>query len=238
MKAIRGFIATHRINELGQVKGQRMTKTPKLTQEQTQLVEDHLRCLHKCLRGDPKIKWVVGFFDSYEDAFNQGVLAMMKAATKFEADRGLTFWNYAYWWVRSKLTRPAVGACSGLMVAEKISNTWNHRKWLNRADLDRCSDGESPALDRIIGYTDETSTDNDRQDIARQRVEIIRGMLHQREFDILLSRASGQTLIDIGARLGITRERVRQLESRARERLALRIRTWERTHGRPFPIGD
>jgi RNA polymerase sigma-32 factor len=62
----------------------------------------------------------------------------------------------------------------------------------------------------------------EREDLARQRIERAMAALSERERRIVWARLAVQepeTLEQIGKRLGVSRERVRQLESRARTKL-------------------
>lgn len=55
---------------------------------------------------------------------------------------------------------------------------------------------------------------------VQQFVQEVLSKLHDRDSEVLLLRAQGLTLSDVGARLKITRKRVRQLEQRAQQRFS------------------
>ncbi len=42
---------------------------------------------------------------SYEDLIQEGVLGLLRAADKFERDRGVTFFTYAYPWVKAMIMK-------------------------------------------------------------------------------------------------------------------------------------
>ena len=74
---------------------------------------------------------------------------------------------------------------------------------------------------------DNRSDEHEQEKAQKQRQEAVKGMLgrlDERERKIIISRfglggASEQTLEQLGRELGITKERVRQIESRAQEKL-------------------
>lgn len=91
--------------------------------------------------------------------------------------------------------------------------------------LDASYDGESPALDRIAyddpAIDDSIHAERFRAD-AKERVKTALSRLPEREAMIVRERLlvdEPATLESLGVRLGISKERVRQLEERARKRL-------------------
>lgn len=91
--------------------------------------------------------------------------------------------------------------------------------------LDVTYDGESPQLDRLASNEPSPEEQNDRAQFeadARARVQEAIGRLPEREALIVRERLLQDepiTLEALGTRLGISKERVRQLEERARRRL-------------------
>jgi RNA polymerase sigma-32 factor len=69
---------------------------------------------------------------------------------------------------------------------------------------------------------EEEAAEHEWRDFARERVEEFAATLHDKELEIFRSRLLAEdpdTLQDIGARFGISRERVRQIETRLKRRL-------------------
>jgi len=93
--------------------------------------------------------------------------------------------------------------------------------------LDATFDGESPAVDRLAfdgTSADEACNDARFREQARARVASALDRLPEREALIVRERLlcdDPVTLEALGVRLGISKERVRQLEERARRRLRL-----------------
>lgn len=103
---------------------------------------------------------------------------------------------------------------------------------LSRRDLSlERSDGDGLCLlDRLASRREDPERRaGDRQisALVQTSVAALRPELDERERAILdrrLMREDGPTLVDLGRELGISRERVRQLEERVRERLRRRLR--------------
>ena len=97
------------------------------------------------------------------------------------------------------------------------------------ASLDAHVDDQSPMIDRLAGSSpnpeDEACADEQRGR-ARAAVGLALGGLTEREQLIIRERImtdEPRTLQEIGARLGVSKERVRQLEERARAKLRARL---------------
>lgn len=91
--------------------------------------------------------------------------------------------------------------------------------------LDAADPGESPAVDRLSDHgptPEDTVTDHVDGAHARTRINEALGSLNDRERWILEHRALAETettLESLGQKLGISKERVRQIEARALEKL-------------------
>jgi len=117
----------------------------------------------------------------------------------------------------------ALAASSGLTVeaAERLLPMLRARD----VSLDLTFDGESPQLDRLASNAPSPEEQNDRAEFeadARDRVQEAISRLPEREALIVRERLLQDepiTLEALGTRLGISKERVRQLEERARRRL-------------------
>lgn len=93
--------------------------------------------------------------------------------------------------------------------------------------LDSAPEGESPALDRLVSNDEspeERCMNADGEHHLRERVQQALDVLSSRERWILDHRVlsheeQGETLEALGRRLGVSKERVRQLEARALQKL-------------------
>lgn len=195
-----------------------------------------------------------------EDAEQNGILGLLRAAEKYEPERGFQFSTYATWWVRQACQRlcpddanliripmhmvwPAFNARRRLDASllaggpegakqelEEIftENTSLAARWI---DLERChairslSDRKSLEWKECCSILD----DLDWPDIALERAELAEIVRHAlsrimpREREILIQRfgldGDVMTLEQIAQVTGVTRERIRQLEMRARDKL-------------------
>jgi RNA polymerase sigma-32 factor len=117
----------------------------------------------------------------------------------------------------------ALAASSGLTVeaAEKLLPMLRTRD----VSLDVSYDGETPHVERLVSHAanpEEETSAHAFQATAKERVHQALSKLPEREAMIVRERLlvdEPVTLEDLGVRLGISKERVRQLEERARKRL-------------------
>jgi len=145
----------------------------------------------------------VGPTNNFFELVSDGNMSLIRAVEKFDATRGFKFSTYASWAIMKNFTRS--------IPEEK-----------NRHD--RFVTGH----DEMFEIAPDTRTDVYEQESGHRRSqEIVQGMLgklNDRERHILISRygiggADEQTLEQLGRELGVTKERIRQIESRAQEKL-------------------
>ncbi len=150
------------------------------------------------------VKKFVNQHNPFEDLLSDGIVALMRAADKFDFDRGFRFSTYATQVVRRDAYRSVVTTqedrqkvCSGLQ-------------------------------DMEIDVSDEIRQPNmseGRWHLLRARLSTMLGDLDRREKLIIRARfALGghrrvHTLQSLADRLGVSKERVRQLEKRALDKL-------------------
>jgi RNA polymerase primary sigma factor len=145
----------------------------------------------------------VGPNGNFFELVSDGNMSLIRAVEKFDFSRGFKFSTYASWAIMKNFART-------------IPEEKNRR--------DRFVTGHEEMFEAAADHrTDEHEYENDH----RRNQEAVQGMLgrlNDRERQILVSRfglggASEQTLEQLGRELGITKERVRQIESRAQEKL-------------------
>ena len=145
----------------------------------------------------------VGPSNDFFELVSDGNMALIRAVEKFDYARGNKFSTYASWAIMNRFARA---------IPEE-----NHRR-------DRFVTGH----EMIFESAADTRSDEHEVEFAVKRVrETVKGMLAKldaRERRVLESRyglggANEQTLEQLGRELGITKERVRQIESRAQDKL-------------------
>ncbi|WGS83586.1 MAG: sigma factor-like helix-turn-helix DNA-binding protein [Candidatus Hodgkinia cicadicola] len=174
---------------------------------------------------------------SKAEAIRAGKLGLLIAINRFDFYSGFRFATYAKWWVKYKMLKAVSLSASGIpkvgvVRIRSVKNkhgvvlktvTFAKTDCYKTVSLDREIDGTS-SLHAVVAYSEARSTCSDSAvcefDVLKKLV-----VLSSREERILRLRRvwSGHklSLAIIGAQLGLTRERVRQIELVASKRLDL-----------------
>ncbi len=146
----------------------------------------------------------VGPSENFFELVSDGNMSLIRAVEKFDYSRGNKFSTYASWAIMKNFART-------------IPDEHRHR------DRYRTSHGE------MFTATEDGRSDQYEQESAQfqreSQVEKILGRLDEREQQIIMSRFGLQrgheplTLKEVGAELGVTKERIRQIEARALNKL-------------------
>jgi len=141
-----------------------------------------------------------GFFDLVSD----GNMSLIRAVEKFDYARGNKFSTYASWAIMKNYART-------------IPDEHRHRDRFRAADME------------MLQTTTDRRTDEYQQKLAEsdrlQQVGKFLNRLDKREQTIIIRRYGldhvhePQTLKEVGSALGVTKERVRQIEAKALEKL-------------------
>jgi len=196
------------------------------------------------------------------DLINEGNLGLIKAARRFDEERGFRFISYAVWWIRqsimqalldkSRMVRLPQNQTAILMKIHKIRTTLQNEGVVNpdeaqiaeRLGMEVADIKHALHADRIeLGMDDCGKSGDDRpladtledeyQDLPDVRVmerglreDVRRSLkvLTERERKVIilyfgLGYEDALTLQDIGQRMGLTRERIRQIKERALEKM-------------------
>jgi len=145
----------------------------------------------------------VGPSNNFFELVSDGNMSLIRAVEKFDFSRGNKFSTYASWAIMKNFART---------IPEE-----NYRR-------DRFVTGHEEMFEAAA---DTRIDEHEYESAQRRNQEAVKGMLGRlddRERRIIISRygingASEQTLEQLGRELGITKERVRQIESRAQEKL-------------------
>jgi RNA polymerase primary sigma factor len=141
--------------------------------------------------------------DELFERVSDGNYVLIRAVERFDYARGNKFSTYATWAIRNNFARAFRGAARP-----------RHRSLLGHdEDLEAAVDPRADELER-----------SDVQERRQEACARLLGRLDDRERRIIVGRfgiggAPVRTLKQIGTELGITRERVRQLEARAQDKL-------------------
>jgi RNA polymerase primary sigma factor/RNA polymerase sigma factor len=142
--------------------------------------------------------------DSFFDLVSDGNMSLIRAVEKFDYARGNKFSTYASWAIMKNYART-------------IPDEHKRRDRFRAADMEMLQ----TAADRRADEYQQRLAANDRL----QQVSKFLDRLDQREQTIIIRRYGldhehePQTLKEVGSALGVTKERVRQIEAKALEKL-------------------
>jgi len=145
----------------------------------------------------------VGSGGNLFELVSDGNISLIRAVEKFNFARGFKFSTYASWAIMRNFART--------IPEEKC---WRDRFVTSRDEL-------------FDAAADHRSNEQEHENTYRRNQEAVQGMLSrlsERERHVLISRyglggADPLTLEQLGKEMGVTKERVRQIESRAEEKL-------------------
>jgi RNA polymerase primary sigma factor len=148
------------------------------------------------------VKKCAGPSQEFYDLVSEGNISLIQASERFDFGRGNRFITYATW---------------------AIINGFSRRIPKDRSHCVRFATGREELLDALTDHRDPDLGDAINQEQSRYMIRKMLGYLDDREQTIIVRRyglvGDKQTLVQIGRELGISKERVRQLESRALRKL-------------------
>jgi len=158
------------------------------------------------------------------DLVNEGNLGLLRAVERFDETHGVRFVSYAVWWIRQAIVHA---------IAQN-SETCDPGVTFHRVSLDEpCTRNGSTPLRELV--PDDRSATPEQRVLSgglRDALDSSLTDLPEREELVLrlyygLDCDAPATLEEVGKRLGVTRERARQIKERALDRL----RAGARRHG-------
>jgi RNA polymerase primary sigma factor len=256
--------------EQGLIARERLT-TEKLSEQEREklqgLIEDGWAAREHLIRANARLvisvaKKYMGRGVPFLDLIQEGNIGLMRAAKKFDHNRGYKFSTYATWWIRQAVTRAIadqgrtirIPVHMGDQVSRMLRTQHQLKQKLSRdpsiEELAEALDVPFKKVEEMIKLAryplslqmpigdeeDDTLGDFIEDDsiptpdttaannLLHEHLESVLDMLPPREARILQLRyglVDGQylTLNEVGRKMGVTRERVRQIEAQALRRL-------------------
>ena len=167
-----------------------------------------------------------------EDLIQEGNVGLMKAIEHFDSRKNVRFATYSVWWIRAYITRYLKDNRSHVRGGE------HERMSMSDFSLDTPldDDSESTYVDRI----EDAGRSPDQKYFALERnhevaemLQRVRRRLGELGWDILqerLTQDKPKTLEELGARWGVSRERVRQVELKTKAFLARYLATFNESN--------
>jgi RNA polymerase primary sigma factor len=232
-----------------------------------EIVDDGEQAQEHLVRANSRLvisvaKKYIGRGVPFLDLIQEGNIGLIRAARKFEYQRGHKFSTYATWWIRQAVSRAVADQGRTIRVPVHMGDQINK---LRRVTLTMTQQlGRDPTIDELAKELEttpdkistllevarrpislETPTDEDEeselgdfiedsrspapstlteQEMLREHMAAALAKLPEREAHILQLRyglldGEMHTLEEVGKEIGVTRERVRQLEAQALNRL-------------------
>jgi RNA polymerase primary sigma factor len=155
---------------------------------------------------------------SFLDLIHEGNLGLMEAARRYDPAHNVKFITYAVWWVRQSLMHVLADSTRAFSFPAKVFGVL-HAGGPGGEDVslsetlgDRLPVEQAPVEDELIHQADLDELAAALLDLEGKEQEVVR-------LRYGLGDGEPQTLQEIGDRLHLSRERVRQIESRAKEKL-------------------
>src|SRR5881394_3533284 len=205
------------------------------------LVTSHLRLVAKIAMG------YRGYGLPISEVVSEGNVGLMQAVKRFEPDKGFRLATYAMWWIKASIQEYILRSWSlvkmGTTANQKklFFNLRKAKSKISALDEGDLHPDQVKLIAKRLGVTDQDVIDMNRRlggdaspnqeaimaeseefDHRREALNGAIGVLNPRERRIFEARRLAEdpmTLEDLAAEFGVSRERVRQIEVRAFEKV-------------------
>jgi RNA polymerase primary sigma factor len=185
---------------------------------------------------EANLRFVVSYAKRYRghgvsllDLIHEGNLGLIEAARRFDPSRNVKFITYGVWWVRQAMMHVLADQTRAFSFPPKLFATLHHgpedislSEPVARGRADGRGElefGDLLAQDGVPAIEDELIHQADLDDLAAALLDLDGNEREVVRLRFGLEDDEPRTLQEIGDRLHLSRERVRQIESRAKEKL-------------------
>jgi RNA polymerase sigma factor (sigma-70 family) len=162
-----------------------------------------------------------------EDLVQEGAIGLTEAIEKFDLSRGCKLLTFAVWYIRSRMQRHTYKMIQQVKRLTTVGArvAWCQGRFEIVRDLslnETLGDSGAEHQDMLEDDTDLMAEIIEAEERADIRCKAIGAAEDERERSILSNRTLAEdpkTLREIGERMGVSRERVRQIEKRMLSRL-------------------
>jgi RNA polymerase sigma factor (sigma-70 family) len=161
--------------------------------------------------------WVGRSKSSFEDLVQAGNVGLLEAAKRYNKEKN-KFLTYALWWIRKLIREEALKNLTqvSISVNNKATKTINE---FSISEEVKVFSRTSEHFSTWAAYP-KTNATQERVVNARSKLEkIFEIITDSKEREVIRKRMQYYTLQEIGTTMNLTRERVRQLEKNAMERV-------------------
>ncbi len=159
-----------------------------------------------------KLNHIIGKDDCYsvdeDDCRQELMLILMKAINRYDHRAGANFFTVLH----------NHHATASVIARRRRLHQFSATRGAVEGEIELATLNPVEQLRKSHDFGESLKDMTEVSDDYQKAISCMKSCLNDREFDIIRSRAFGETLEDIGTRYGVSRERIRQIEKKASEK--------------------